>query len=267
MNIFRIEFRMYIRSTIIWSASMILLLASFMVFYPSFSKDAQAIAMIMENYPKELLEAFGMSDVDLSTVEGYFSMTFLFVQLCLAIQASNLGFSILSVEERERTADFLFSKPVKRIRILTQKTAAALLNLIITNIFVWIGAFITIEVFRDNKAYDRQLILIMLVSIILFQLFFLSVGMLMSIVVKKVRNVLSYSLGLSFGMYILSAFNSIVDGTLMAYLTPFKYFEPSYIIRENSFDIELMIVSVAITIAAGIMTYIIYLKRDIRDIS
>ena len=267
MNIFKVEFRMYIRSTMIWSASMLLLLAAFMVFYPSFSKDAQALAMIMENYPKELLEAFGMSDVDLSTVEGYFSMTFLFVQLCLAIQASNFGFSILSVEERERTADFLFSKPVKRIKILNHKIAASLLNLTITNMFVWFGTFITIEAFRDKRAYDRQIILIMLVSVILFQLFFLSMGMLVSVVVKKVRNVLSYSLGLSFGMYILSTFNSIIDGTLMAYLTPFKYFEPSYMLRESSFDIELTIVSLAITLTAVIMTYVLYLKRDIRAVS
>ena len=87
--------------------------------------------------PKELLAAFGMDTIDLSTVLGYFSFILMFAQLCLAIQAGNYGFGLVSIEESELTADFLMTKPVSRVRILTSKLLAVLANLIITNLVVW----------------------------------------------------------------------------------------------------------------------------------
>ena len=53
-----------------------------------------------------------MNNLDMSSVLGFFSFVFLFCQICLAIQAANYGFSLVSVEERELTADFLLAKPV-----------------------------------------------------------------------------------------------------------------------------------------------------------
>ncbi len=40
-----------------------------------------------------------MDEVDLSTVLGYYSFIYLFAQLCLAIQAGNYGFGLVSIEE------------------------------------------------------------------------------------------------------------------------------------------------------------------------
>ena len=50
--------------------------------------------------------AFGMSGIDMASVLGFYGLAFGFVQVCLAIQAANYGFSMLSVEERDLTADF-----------------------------------------------------------------------------------------------------------------------------------------------------------------
>ena len=47
----------------------------------------------------------------------------------IALQAANYGYSLVSVEERELTADFLLSKPVGRVQILTSKLLAALRDL------------------------------------------------------------------------------------------------------------------------------------------
>ena len=69
-----------------------------------------------------------MNGIDLATVLGYFGLVFLFVQLCLAIQAANYGFALVSVEEREWTADFLLAKPVGRSQIMTSKLLAALVG-------------------------------------------------------------------------------------------------------------------------------------------
>jgi ABC-2 type transport system permease protein len=93
--------------------------------FPFLAGDAELLRDMMANFPEDLLMAFGMNGTDLSTVLGYYSFVFLFVQICLAIQASNYGFALVSIEERELTADFLLTKPVRRNRILTIKYLAA----------------------------------------------------------------------------------------------------------------------------------------------
>jgi len=267
MNIYKYELRMYVKSIIAWSLSIFALLVMFMTFYPTFGNDASLLDKMLENYPKELLAAFGMGgELSLSTVLGYFAFTFVFVQLCLAIQASNYGFSFLSVEEREFTADFLLSKPVSRKNIIAAKFLAAMTALTITNIIVWIASFTAIEMFREGKAYGANKLLLLLASIAIFQMFFLSIGMIVSVTTKKVRSVLSYSMALSFGLYIMNAVRGVVGGDLLGYVSPFYHFDPVYILDKGEYNLPMAAISVAVIIVSIGTSYFLYLKRNIHSL-
>ena len=255
MNIFKQEFKSLLRSIMIWSLSMLALVASFMAVFPNFASDTEALSKIMENYPKELLEAFGMSNVDLSTVAGYFSMTFLFVQLTAAVQASNYGFSILSAEERERTADFLFTRPVKRIRIMTSKLIAAVTALSVTNLVLIPGSILLIDLFKGEKIYDKNVIYLMLALMPFFQL------------VKRIRSVLSYSIGFTFFMYILSIFESIKGIGAVSYITPFKQFEPGAVVAAGGYDPLMLTTGAIMLFVSFVLSYVIYIRRDIYSIN
>ncbi|MBC7260650.1 MAG: ABC transporter permease subunit, partial [Chloroflexi bacterium] len=189
VNIFKQEFKMNAKSVTTWSAAIVILILIYLSLFSSVAKDAELLNEMMANFPEALLTAFGLNGINLSTVIGYYSFVFLFVQICLAIQAANYGFSLVSVEEREWTADFLLTKPVGRTQILTSKLLAALCGLTLTNIVVWISSFGFIEMFRGGKAYEIKPLLLMLASIIIFQLFFLSVGLVVSLMVKHIRSV------------------------------------------------------------------------------
>ena len=116
---------MNLKSVITWSVAIAVLIFVFVSLFSSFAADAELLNEMLANFPEELLIAFGMTGLDLSTVLGFFSFAFLFAQICLAIQAANYGFSLVSIEERELTADFLLAKPVGRTQILTSKLLAA----------------------------------------------------------------------------------------------------------------------------------------------
>ena len=137
-NIYIHEFRIRLRSVIIWSLSLTALVFLFFSIFPVFADQAALLNEMMAKFPQELRAAFGLDNMDLSTVLGYFSFIFIFAQLCLAIQASNYGFGLVSIEENELTADFLLSKPVSRVQVLTSKLLAALTSLTITNLVVWV---------------------------------------------------------------------------------------------------------------------------------
>lgn len=267
MNIFKYELKMYSKSIMIWSLSIISILVMFMAFYPSMAADAALMDQLLKNYPEELLKAFGMDGtLSLSTVLGYFTFTYVFVQLCVAIQSANYGFHFLSVEERELTADFLMSKPVSRTKIIVSKFLAAFTSLTITNLFIWIGSFGSIILFRDGHDYDPYNLVLLLLSTILFQLFFLSVGMVISVSVKKVHSVLSYSMALSFGLYILNALRSIIGGKILGILSPFYHFEPGYILANGEYDMAMVSISIGVIVVSIIASYVLYLKRNIHSV-
>lgn len=263
-NIFKYEFKMYHKSILIWAINLILVIFLMMVFYPTFASDIELVDKMLENYPEELLKAFGMSStLSMATVLGYFSFVFAMVQLFIAIQAANYGFSILSVEEREFTADYLMSKPVSRVQILIAKFSAAFLTLLITNAVIWISTFASIELFRDGKSYDVDKLILLLSTIILFQLFFLTVGMAISVFVRRVRSVLSFSLALSFGTYILNTVRAIVGGDMFGYLSPFYHFDPIRILEKGALNGPMVTISCLFILVSTVATFVLYTKRDI----
>jgi len=263
MNISRHEFKMYSRSVITWSVAVTALLLVFVSLFSSFSQDAALLNEMMAKFPEELLTAFGMNGVDLSTILGYFSLAFLFVQVCLAIQAANYGFSLVSIEEREWTADFLLAKPVGRTQILTSKLLAALSGLIITDVVVWVTSFLFINLFKGDATYDTGTLWLLLLSIVPFQLFFLSVGLVISLLVKRIRSVTPYAMALGFGMYVLSVFGDMLGESILEKLTPFKHFEPNYIIQHGTYDLPLVLISVAVILISLLGSYLLYTRRDI----
>lgn len=263
MNIYKHEFKMNLRSVITWSVAVAALICVYVSLFSSFAKDAELLNEMMANFPKELLTAFGMNGVDLSTVLGYFSFVFLFTQLCLAIQAANYGFSLVSIEEREWTADFLLTKPVGRTRILTSKLLAALSGLTITNIVVWISSFGFINLFKGDRTYETKPLLLLLLSIVVFQLFFLSVGLVISLLVKRIRSVTPYAMALGFGMYVLSVFGDMLGESALEKITPFKHFEPNYIIQHRTYDVPLVLISVSAIVISLVGSYVLYTRRDI----
>jgi ABC-2 type transport system permease protein len=98
---------------------------------------------------------------------------------------------------------------------------------------------------------------------LVFQLFFLTVGLVISLLVKRVRSVTPYAMALAFGMYVLSAFGSMLGDSNLENITPFKHFEPNYIIQNSAYDFPLVMVSVVVIVISLVGSYLLYSRRNI----
>lgn len=263
MNIYLHELKARYKSVLIWSASIAALLFVFSSIYTGFAAQSALLSQAMANFPKELLIAFGMENMDWSNILGYFGLIFLFCQICLAIQAANYGFGLVSIEESEWTADFLLAKPVSRAAIMTSKLLSALTGLTITNIVVWICSFACIALFTEGENFAFKPLVILLLSIIVFQLFFLSVGVVISLLVKRVRSVTPFSMGLVFGLYILNVFGDMIGKKSLEVISPFRHFNPNYITKNAAWDMPLVSISVAVIIISIAGSYVLYARRNI----
>jgi ABC-2 type transport system permease protein len=263
MNIFFHEFKTYLKSVGIWSAGIFLIILIYLSAFNSLAIEAEELSQLLGSFPDELLIAFGMNEMDFTSLLGFFGVVFLFCQICLAIQAANYGFSLVSIEERELTADFLLPKPVGRGTILTAKLLAAFLALTLTNLATWISSFFVIHLVRDGRTYDVQALVLLLCTIVVFQLFFLSAGVVISLLMKRIRSVTPLSMALAFGMYVLSIFGDMLGEESLEIISPFMHFDPNYILKNGSYNFPLVWISVAVILITLPASYLLYHKRNI----
>jgi ABC-2 type transport system permease protein len=262
-HIYAYEVKIRWRSVWVWSASLLALLGVFISLYPSYSAESKAMTEILANFPAEFKNLFGMAELDLNSFAGFYGFCFVFCQLCLAIQAANYGFGLISIEESQHTADFLLTKPVSRPAIFWSKVLAAITSLTVTNLVVWLGSLLFIVLIIGLNKVEFGLLMVILGSIFIFPLFFCSFGLLISVVVGKIRSVTPWSLGLAFGLYLLNALGGVVKDVQLEYLSPFKHFAPAWIIKHGSYDWPFVLLDVGLIVAALLVAVWLYQKRDI----
>lgn len=265
MNIFIHELKTYRKSTIIWSLSLIAIMIIFMSMYSTFAEDAKGFMKIVENYPEAIRNAMGFNQENFFTILGFYSFPLSFITLCAAIQAMNLSTSIINKEVREKTADFLLTKPVTRTKILTAKLLAAFVSIVVTNIFYFAAAsFVALQVQTD----DFSLIIFLLLSLTIFfiQLIFLSLGIIISVIVQKIKSVLTVSLATVFAFYFVGMFSDTTGDEVKRYFSPFKYFDTAYIIKHSSYETTFLIAGAVIIILAIATSYVVYSKKDIHAV-
>jgi ABC-2 type transport system permease protein len=265
MNIFLHELKANRKSTIIWTLSLVVVVIFFMTLFPSITKDAAGFKKVLENYPEGVRKALGVSIDSITSLLGFYSYVFTYVVLCGAIQAMNLGTSILSKEVREKTADFLLTKPVTRKQIVTAKLLAAFVSLVLTNIVFVIGSIITVKAVSD-KSFDMKTFLLISLTAFYVECMFLALGILISVIVPKIKSVLPISLGTVFGFFILNMVGSVIGEKAIRYLTPFKYYDYAYIIKHNSYETAYIMIELLFIAAAIAASYIIYSKKDIHAV-
>ncbi len=72
-----------------------------------------------------------------------------------------------------------------------------------------------------------------------------------------------YSMGLAFGMYVLSVFGDMLGTSLLEKITPFKHFDPNYIVQHGNYDLPLVTISLVVVAVSLVGSYILYTRRDI----
>jgi len=235
----------------------------FLMMFPAFTKDVEATQHILANLPPPMRAAMGLSFKNFFTVYGFFGYLFTFITLAGAIQATNLGVGVISKEESGKTADFLLSKPISRFKIITSKILAILTMVLITNIIFTTVAVITARIVVVGD-FDQILFAMLSATLLFVQLLFMFLGILLSVILKKVKSVAAVSLPIVFGFFITGMLGALFGIDEIKYISPFKFFEPTYIINNYAYDPKFLIIGGLFIIIATIASYVIFIKKDIK---
>lgn len=262
MNIVKRELKANLKSMFFWSLSIIFLVFIWMIEYGSFANNPKMDQML-KSMPQGMLEALGMGNIILSSLSGFISAIGLYLYLLLGIHGVLLGSSIISKEERDRTAEYLFTLPISRRKVIASKLISAVINILILNIITLTTIILTSMQYEKDQGFYK-FIFLLIITIFIVQLIFLSIGMLIASINKKYKKSANISLTILMVTFLISSLINMVDTLdFLKYITPFKYFDAISLLKEGKIEPVFIVLSIFI-IGGGIAgTFIFYPKRDL----
>lgn len=264
MNIFIQEIKQNRNATLVWTLALIAIAAMYISIFPTISESLE-ISDIMKNFPEAFKKTFAMPEDFLSVFPGLYSVVLNLVLLTGAVQAMYLGTNIISKEVRDKTADFLLTRPVSRASILRQKLLSVFVLIIATNIVFMAADWCLIQTLIDEPFQFRTFFM-STVSLFLVQIFFLSFGFMLGSVLPKVKSVIAVTLPAVFGFYIIGLFDTIIGKEKVKYMTPFKFFELRNLTAGEGYELKILVYLAVLVSAALVISFVVYQKKDIHTI-
>jgi len=267
-NIYSKELKRYKGSFIAWSVSIAVLILIGMAFYPILMEGdmlKQLTALFENPFMKNMMAAFGASMDVLTNVLGFYATRdAIYIMLLGSFFSILLAGKILAQEEREKTAEFLLTKPVTRPEVLWSKLAAFLTYLLLLNVIILIIGFISLEIFKGNSQYRLAAFLIHSFYSFLLMLLFGAVGFCLSILIKRGRPITNISIGIVVGGYFIDALSKVTaSADKIGYLSPFKFLDSGVLRPDYRLTLWRLIYFLGISLILFALTFFIYKKKDI----
>lgn len=263
MNVYLRELKVHRLGLLFWSLGMLALVGAGMAKFAGYEEAGESVEAILATLPRAVLVVFGMTGFDLSTASGFYGVLFLYVAVLGAVHAVLLGSTLVSKEERDRTSEFLFAKPITRGRALTGKLLAGLTNVVILNLVTTVSSIYFVGFFGDGRASSTQ-IEVLMVGLLFLQLIFLALGALVAGVARRPKTASSRATSvmfLTFLVYYLVNLNE--DLSFLRFVTPFKYFDAATLMADGALDPVFVALSVGIIALAVLGTYRFFAARDL----
>ncbi len=266
MNLYLFEIRSYIRSAIIWIASIILMFMLLMNgMFPLYMDAADSIEAVLANFPPAFAQAFGIAIGKMFTFGGFYSFSFGYISLIAGVMASSLAITVFAREKKAKSLDFILTKPISRTKIFFNKLFACITILFMVNLVYEIFFVIVYYAVGEGDASLGRVIYGG-AGVFFTQLLFLGFGIVFALTAKKIRSI--SGTGTLFGVtaFILSSLANVLEEETMYYIAPLKYFEPYRIFDGENYEGKFVVAAILILAVCLSVAYWKFIKSDTRQV-
>jgi ABC-2 type transport system permease protein len=262
VNIFFRELKANLKSLLIWSGVMALLIFVGNAKFAAFYGDPSMLAML-DAMPKAMIDAMSLRAFNLTTLSGFYGIMFIYFGLMGAIAAAMWASDSISKEERDKTVEFSLVLPVSRNRVVTAKALAAMLNCVIFVLVTWGVSIVAAQSYKPDQAFYSFLTLEMQ-AMFLIELIFLAVGLMLGCTMKQYKRSGSAAVAIILVTYFISVMSGMqANLDFLKYFTPFKYFDAAELFRTGEMSMTYLLISAGIIVVSILVAYRVYNKRDL----
>lgn len=260
MTLTKHELRQGRNSLIIWTAAIGFLMAVCVFMFPEIKSEMNSVSDMFASMGG-FSQAFGMDKISFGTLSGFYAVECgNILGLGGAFFAAICAASILSKEEKDKTAEFLLTHPIKRFNIVSSKLIAVIFQITVLNTAVCALSIFSVNAIGENVPLKEMMFLHFAYYCMQLEIAGICLG-----ISSFLRN---GSIGVGLGVAVLMYFLNIVanmteSAEFLNYITPFGYANGSEIIAEASIDWICLSLGMLYGVVGLIAAYTKYCKKDI----
>lgn len=261
MTLTKHELRQGRNSLIIWTAAIAFLMIICIILFPEMKGQMEGVSDVFASMGS-FTAAFGMDRLSFGTLTGFYAIECGNIMgLGGAFYAALTGISALSKEEKERTAEFLLTHPVSRVRVITEKLLAVMLQIIVMNLIVFALSVVSIALVGEEIPWKETGLLHLAYFLLQIEL----AGICFGISAFLRRGSIGIGLGLACMLYFLNIIANITDSAeFLKYITPFGYAEGADIVTNGCLDGAMVAIGMALAAIGIAAAYWQYCRKDIQ---
>ena len=261
MTLFLHEMKQSRKSLAIWTAAITFMMCVAIIIYPEMSGQMNEMNQMMSDMGA-FSSAFGLDQLNFGEFSGYYGIECgNVIGLGGAIFAAIIAISALAKEEKDKTAEFLLTHPLKRSSIITSKLLSVITQIIIMNLSVNLLANLSALAIGQSEGLSSRIVLGIAFLLMQIEIACICFGI-SAFIIRG-----SYGIGIGCAMifYFMNILSNLTEeAKVLKYITPFGYTDSAYIINEKSIKVEYLAVG-AIFSGIGIMlAYLRYTQKDIK---
>ncbi len=261
MTIVKHELRQGKNTFIIWTTAIGFLLMVCVFLFPEMKGEMNAVGDVFSSMGS-FTAAFGMDRLNFGTLIGFYAIECGNVLgLGGAFFASHIAVAALSKEEKNRTSEFLLTHPVSRVRVITEKLAAVMIQIVAMNAIILGLSLLSMVIIGEEILWKE----ILLMHLAYFLLQVELAGICFGISAFLRRGNVGIGLGLAMMMYFLNLIaNMTKNAEFLKYITPFGYCEGADIITDGKLDAAMIGIGMLFAFIGILAAYIQYSKKDVQ---
>ncbi|MDD4773376.1 MAG: ABC transporter permease subunit [Eubacteriales bacterium] len=264
MNIYKRELKTLFKPLLLWSLGLFALLFIGMTKFTGVENAPGSVNLndFMGKFPRIILSVFGMTDVDVTTLGGFYSIIAYYCLICAIIFSVQLGTNAVSRESIDGTYEFLFAKPRTRSFILGVKLAAAWTFLTLFVILMFLFSISSAAVYGFGSIETEMLLFS--AAALLCGSVFLALSAFISAAVINTEKASLYSNLCFLFAYIMSLVYDISEKThVVKIFSPLRYFTAPDLLEKKA-DPVYVIICVLLTMVFLAGAFTAFGKKDLR---
>ncbi len=261
--LFAKELKQYRTSFLVWSLTIIALIAMTMAAMPTMMASA-GLKDLLNAYPPAFLRAFSFDLSSFSDPLGFYVVyATLYVALLGSVFSISVAAGIIHKEQSLGTAEFLLAKPLSRNQIFGAKLAAYLLLVLAINVIAFFAAWTSLLAFSPGPFRLGALVIVSTYCLLL-SLAMGGIGLLTSLTVKRMRSLIGPAIGIVLGFYLWDTITKIASQyEAWGWLSPFKWVDVKVTVPDYGFAWWRLVLFTALIVGCFLSSLVVYRKKDI----
>jgi len=261
MTLVKHELKQGWKSFLIWTSAISAFIIACIFLYPEMKGEMEGVGDMFSSMGV-FSEAFGMDRLNFGSLIGFYAIECgNILGIGGAFFAALLGISALAKEEKDRTAEYLLTHPIKRTSVITGKLISVMLQIFVMNVIVFVAAFASMGIIGEPIPWEELALLHLANALVQVELASVCLGI--SAFIR--RGSMGVGLGLAAVMYFLNIVANISESAdFLKYITPFGYAEGADIVANVALDGKMIGIGMIVAVLGIFAAYMKYTKKDIQ---